>query len=142
MLQKQIIITSKVCDILCPSNNEKLAHAFLCLDLTNAIAFLLGYQRALLNTNKEFRMQLNELEITLLQHWLPVSFIIEFRILLLVFKRLHGTAPIYFSILLNKHTPARSLRTSNSHLLVSQKHGYKLVSRPLVISSYCRELSS
>ncbi len=59
-------------------------------------------------------------------HWLPVSFRIEFKILLLVFKCLHGTAPIYLSNLLNKYTPVRSLRTSNRNLLVVPKTRIKI----------------
>ncbi len=67
-------------------------------------------------------------------HWLPVSFRIEFKILLLVFKCLHGTAPIYLSNLLNKYTPVRSLRTSNRNLLVVPKTRIKIGESALVIS--------
>ncbi len=59
-------------------------------------------------------------------HWLPVSFRIEFKILLLVFKCLHVTAPIYLSNLINKYTPVRSLRTSNRNLLVVPKTWIKI----------------
>ena len=51
-------------------------------------------------------------------HWLPVSHRIRFKILLLVFKALHGMAPLYITDLLNPYTPSRSLRSSNQHLLV------------------------
>ncbi len=50
-------------------------------------------------------------------HWLPVRFRIEFKILLIVFKILHGLAPAYLSELLHVHTPVRALRSSNQVLL-------------------------
>ncbi len=50
-------------------------------------------------------------------HWLPVRFRIEFKILLNVFKILHGLAPAYLSELLHVHTPVRALRSSNQVLL-------------------------
>ncbi len=50
-------------------------------------------------------------------HWLPVRFRIEFKILLIVFKILHGLAPAYLSEHLHVHTPVRALRSSNQVLL-------------------------
>ncbi len=50
-------------------------------------------------------------------HWLPVRFRIEFKLLLIVFKILHGLAPAYLSELLHVHTPVRALRSSNQVLL-------------------------
>ena len=45
-------------------------------------------------------------------HWLPVEFRITFKVLLLVYKALHGLAPSYISDLLNFKTYSRSLRSS------------------------------
>ncbi len=42
-------------------------------------------------------------------HWLPVSFQINVKILLFVFKSLNGLAPQYISDLLHVYTPSRSL---------------------------------
>ncbi len=50
-------------------------------------------------------------------HWLPVRFRIEFKMLLIVFKILHGLAPAYLSELLHVHTPVEELRSSNQVLL-------------------------
>ncbi len=50
-------------------------------------------------------------------HWLPVCFRIEFKILLIVFKILHGLAPANLSELSHIHTPVRALRSSNQVLL-------------------------
>ena len=45
-------------------------------------------------------------------HWLPVEFRITFKVLLLLYKALHGLAPSYISDLLNFKTYSRSLRSS------------------------------
>ncbi|KAF7666859.1 hypothetical protein LDENG_00086950, partial [Lucifuga dentata] len=45
-------------------------------------------------------------------HWLPVNFHIDFKILLLVFKALHGLAPRYILEMLSSHQPIRPLRSS------------------------------
>ena len=53
-------------------------------------------------------------------HWLPVRYRIVFKILLLVYKALNGTAPSY-SELLKYHTSKRKLRSSSQHLLATPK---------------------
>lgn len=47
-------------------------------------------------------------------HWLPVCERIEFKILLLTFKALHGLAPKYLTCLIHVYTPVRPLRSVNS----------------------------
>ena len=49
-------------------------------------------------------------------HWLPVKQRIIYKILLLTFKSLSGTAPIYISELITRHKP-RSLRIPSDNLL-------------------------
>ena len=51
-------------------------------------------------------------------HWLPVSFRIKFKVLLITHKCLQGKAPQYLSSRLEKYVPGRSLRSSDLHLLV------------------------
>ena len=51
-------------------------------------------------------------------HWLPVSFRVDFKILLLTLKALNGLAPPYIVDLLEPHVPGRCLRSSNAALLV------------------------
>ena len=53
-------------------------------------------------------------------HW-PVRYRIVFKILLLVYKALNGTAPSYISELLKYHTSERKLRSSSQHLLATPK---------------------
>ena len=50
-------------------------------------------------------------------HWLPVERRIEFKILMMCFKSLHGLAPPYLSDLISWHTPNRRLRSGAQHLL-------------------------
>ena len=51
-------------------------------------------------------------------HLLPVSFRIEFKIMLITYKVLHDRAPIYIQELLQLYTPSHNLRSSNRNLLV------------------------
>ena len=50
-------------------------------------------------------------------HWLPVSFRIDFKILLLTFKCIHGLAPSYLSELVNVRCLDRTLRSSGGLVL-------------------------
>lgn len=54
-------------------------------------------------------------------HWLPVKFRIDFKILLFVFKALHGQAPLYISELLSTYSAARPLRSTTQLLLAIPK---------------------
>ncbi len=49
--------------------------------------------------------------------WLPVQFRIEFKILVFVYKSLHGLAPGYLSVLVLPHNPTQSLRSGDLGLL-------------------------
>ena len=50
-------------------------------------------------------------------HWLPVRQRIVFKVLTLVYKSLHGLAPVYLQDLVYLHTPGRSLRSANQRQL-------------------------
>jgi hypothetical protein len=58
-------------------------------------------------------------------HWLPVEQRIKFKVILFVYKALHGSAPDYIAALLQEHRPCRMLRSSESRLLT--QHPYRLV---------------
>ena len=47
-------------------------------------------------------------------HWLPVSFRIKFKILLLTYKCLKGLAPLYLRQLIKPYVASRSLRSNNN----------------------------
>jgi len=55
-------------------------------------------------------------------HWLPVRFRINYKILLITFKALHGLAPPYISDLIHTYSPARTLRSSDTGLLRIPRH--------------------
>lgn len=54
-------------------------------------------------------------------HWLPIKFRIVFKILLLTYRCLNGTAPAYLTELIKPYIPTRSLRSASQHLLVIPK---------------------
>ena len=54
-------------------------------------------------------------------HWLPVKFRIKCKVLLLVFKALHGLAPPYIREMITPYTPSRRLRSTEKGLLVEPR---------------------
>ena len=52
-------------------------------------------------------------------HWLPVKFRIDFKILLITFKVIHGLAPEYLDELSSVKGPSRYHLRSNDQLLLS-----------------------
>lgn len=60
-------------------------------------------------------------------HWLPVCQRIDFKIMLLTYKSLHGLGPKYLTDMLPLHKSSRPLRSSETNLLiiprVNTKHG-------------------
>ena len=50
-------------------------------------------------------------------HWLPIHQRIQYKIILLTFKCLHGLAPGYLAELVKPYNPSRSLRSSNRQIL-------------------------
>ena len=121
-------ILSKVKGYLPCRDLETVIHAFINtrLDYCNSLYF--GLDRSLLHrlqlvqnaagrllTGKRKRDHISPVLPSL--HWLTVAFKIDFKMLLFVF----GLAPQYLTELLNFHTPARTLRSSNQLLLVTPK---------------------
>lgn len=60
-------------------------------------------------------------------HWLPVRQRVEYKVLLLVYKSLHGLAPQYICDLLSAYQPTRTLRSSSSGRLVEPRTRLKTV---------------
>ena len=58
-------------------------------------------------------------------HWLPVEHRIKFKILLLVFKALNYSAPVYIQELVQRYCPARKLRSSSKLLLSVKSYNLK-----------------
>ena len=51
-------------------------------------------------------------------HWLPIKSRIQFKILLLVFKSIHGEGPAYLASMLEEYCPSRCLRSADQSRLV------------------------
>ena len=58
-------------------------------------------------------------------HWLPIAERVIFKVALLVYKCLHNLAPKYLEELLQRHVPARPLRSSSMNRLVKPPHRLK-----------------
>ncbi len=50
-------------------------------------------------------------------HWLPVTFRIDFKVLLLIYKSLNGLGPKYMADMLTEYKPNRTLRSLGSSQL-------------------------
>ena len=60
-------------------------------------------------------------------HWLPIKQRIDFKILLMAFKSLHGLAPPYLCELVRRHVPSRSLRSAAKNFLHKPDRAPRLV---------------
>ena len=107
---------------------ETVIHAFITsrLDYCNALYVGLGQRQmrrlqlvqnsaARLLTGTKKRDHITPVLVSL--HWLPVRFRIDFKILMFVFKALHGKAPNYLSELVHVRTTSRALRSSSEVIL-------------------------
>ncbi len=107
---------------------EQLVHAFVTARLDNGNSLLLGITKTQIARLQRVqnmaarivtRTRRSEHITPILHslHWLPVSYRIQYKILLLTFKALNGLAPAYLAELLQPHQPARLLRSTVQHLL-------------------------
>lgn len=107
---------------LSPSDAEKLVHAFITcrLDYCNSLYSALPKKSlqklqyvqncaARMLTNTSLREHITPVLKKL--HWLPVRVRIDFKTLILTFKVVHGTAPVYLCDLVKFYTPSRNLRS-------------------------------
>ena len=107
---------------------EQLVHAFVTARLDKGNSLLLGItktQLAILQRVQNLaarivtRTRRHEHITPVLHslHWLPVSYHIQYKVLLLTFKALIGQAPSYLTELLQPYQPIRQLRSTAQHLL-------------------------
>ena len=62
-------------------------------------------------------------------HWLPVKWRINYKIVVLVFRALHGLAPAYVSTLITPYEPRGALRSTDSALLCVPRHNLERCGR-------------
>lgn len=119
---------SKLRSMLSYCELEMIIHAFVSSRLDYCNSLFVGLSKALTsrlqlmqNSAARLLMKSNRYcHITSVLadlHWLPVEHRIQFKIMVLTYRALHGQAPEYLSEFLNGHNPNRSLRSSNQNLL-------------------------
>ena len=141
----QIRSISKIRKYLTVDSTKTLTHAFVTSRLDNMNSLLYNIPECLLT--KLQRVQNNAARLIMKQrkschitpilsdmHWLPVAFRIKYKILLLVFKCLHGRGPAYLTSLLKEYCPPRSLRSSSQSLLSRPKTKKKYGDRAFAVA--------
>ena len=107
---------------------EKLVHAFVSsrLDYCNALLFgisdssikkLQYIQNCAARVLKRVRKSQHITPVLHNLHWLPVRFRIEYKICLLTYQCVHGSAPVYLRELITERRLGRQLRSSNTYTL-------------------------
>ena len=120
---------SKIRHLLDRKTTTILVHAYVTSRLDNGNALLCGLPQVLLSKLQRVQNSAARLvcrtnwrdHITpVLQelHWLPVQQRICFKVLTLAYQAIHGTAPQYLVDLVSWYRPQRTLRSSDSLLLV------------------------
>jgi len=117
-------------------STEILIHAFITSKLDNYNSVLYGLPKYLIDRVQSVqnasarlitlsRKREHITPILLQLHWLPVIYRINFKILLLTFKALHGCAPDYIDSLIERYIPSRKLRSSSHVSLCVKSYNLK-----------------
>ena len=115
---------SRIRRFLSRSDTEKLMHAFITSRLDSCNSLLVGLPASTLKplarvqncaARVVFRARKSEHITPILKelHWLPVDYRIQFKVLLLTFKSLYGSAPKYLCDLISWYEPKRNLRSAS-----------------------------
>lgn len=122
----QLWSIGKIRNILGSRSAEKLVHAYITSRLDNGNALPHGLPDSLIaklqliqNTAACIVTMTRKYEhitpVLKRLHWLPVKYRIEYKILPLTFRALHGLAPVYLSSLLTDHKPTNQGSCSRYH---------------------------
>ncbi len=124
----QLRIISRLKSTLSFQDLEKVIHAFITSRLDYCNSLYLGLPKSLLAhlpmvqnaaarllTGAKRHDHITPILASL--HWLPVSFRIQFKILLIVFKALNGQAPSYISDLISFKSASKPLTSASKALL-------------------------
>ena len=68
-------------------------------------------------------------------HWLPVKQRITYKLATLAFRSINRTSPAYLTSLIQPYTPARHLRSSDSHLLATPRVNLSLTKQSFGVSA-------
>ena len=126
----------KIRRMLDQNTTEKLVHAFVTSRLDSCNSLLLGVsdseiEKLQLLQNSAARMitgakKFDHITPVLYSlHWLPIPKRIEFKVLLTVFKIIHGLAPSYLTDLIQPFTSRRALRSSHELFKLDEARGRK-----------------
>ena len=141
----QIRTLSKIRKYLTIESSKKLIHAFVSSRLDNLNSLLIKLpdtqlRRLQLIQNHAARLVMRQKKsshvtpLLIKLHWLPIERRIQYKLLLLVYKCLHNTAPAYLSALLQPYEPARALRSAAQCLLVEPKTKKKYGERAFAVA--------
>jgi hypothetical protein len=122
---------------------ETVIHSLVTSRLDNNNALLVGLPDTHINRLQKLQRtaarivlcvrKYDSVDVMTSLHWLPIRERITFKILLLVFKALHGKGPQYLLDMLHLYEPSRNLR--------SQHHGLLEVPRSNLVSAGDRAFS-
>ena len=133
---------SRVNGFMSQTDQEKLIHVFISSRLCNSlltglpqksIKQLQLIQNAAARVLTRTKRSEHITPVLKSLHWLPVSYRIDFKVLLLVYKSLNGLGPEYMNDILVEYKPSRALRSTDSGQIVEPrvqtKHGEAAFSR-------------
>ena len=119
---------ARIKEYLSTSDIQTLVHAFITSKLDNCNSLLYGLPKFLIDRLQNVQNCAARLvtgskkydHITPLMkqlHWLPISQRIIYKIVLITYKSLNGSAPHYINNMLKPYTPSENLRSSSKGLL-------------------------
>ena len=137
---------ARVRKYLTTSTTQTLVHAFITSRLDYANSLLYGIPKKTIK--KLQRVQNNAARLVartprrdhitpILRelHWLPIQKRIDFKVLNLTYKALHGEAPAYLQQLITPYTPCRDLRSKDQLRLTCKRFKTKYGHRSFVAAS-------